>query len=425
MKSGEELVSLGLLSAPLALIISFIALGIMLYKRVNLGITLNATALLLAFLALDIFQIPELVLITTEDPLTISITLATFGIMLLSQLYKETSLISKLSSSLGRIINNPRIVMCLLPAVMGFLPVAGGALMSAPLVDSEARKLDMPHDKKAYVNLWFRHTIFPIYPLSQVLILTAALAVTSIDSIIIRQIPVVIVMVVVGYIIGFRKIPKTKTENQTETGESDRHGDFKDFTIAFSPIIITIVVAVGLGLMFAGFSEIGLDVLLATIVGIVAIVLITRTELSTFIKPFKTWSIYGITLAAYGAFLLGSVIKATGISAYFSAMVASGSVDVTLLLAVVPAILGILTASALGGVSLSVPILGGIIALTPRTASLIYMSSYLGYVVSPTHLCLAFTADYFNCRLEKIYKYALPSFAITFATALLIYYLIP
>jgi len=397
----------------------------MLYKRINLGITLNVTALLLAFLALDLFQIPDLILRTTIDPLTISITLATFGIMLLSQLYKETRLIDRLSSSLGRIINNPRIVMCLLPAVMGFLPVAGGALMSAPLVDSEAKKLNMSHDKKAYVNLWFRHTIFPIYPLSRVLILIAALSVTSIDSIIIRQIPVVIVMAIAGYVIGFRNTPKMTTDTTEKEKKNEGHRNIKDFIIAFSPILITIIVAIGLGTAISGFSQIGLDVLLATVVGIAAIILISNVGFSLFVRPLKTWSIYGITSAAYGAFLLGSVIKATGISHYFEAIVASGSVDVTLLLAIVPAILGILTASALGGVSLSVPILGGIIALTSRTASLIYMSAYLGYVVSPTHLCLVFTADYFKCSLEKIYKYALPSFIVTFATALLIYYLIP
>jgi hypothetical protein len=65
--------------------------------------------------------------------LTISIVAATFGIMLLSQLYKFTGVIGRLSDSLDRIINNPKIVSSVLPAIVGLLPVAGGALMSAPL----------------------------------------------------------------------------------------------------------------------------------------------------------------------------------------------------------------------------------------------------------------------------------------------------
>ena len=182
----------------IAVAISFIFLGILLYKRVNLGITLNATALLLALLAVDLEKIPTVIRDTTLDVLTVSIVIATFGIMMLSQLYKETKLINQLSESLSRIINNPKIVLSLLPAVMGFLPVAGGALMSAPLVDAEAEKIGLKRQKKAYVNFWFRHAIFPIYPLSQVLIVAAALAGISIASIILRQIPVVIVMIIVG-----------------------------------------------------------------------------------------------------------------------------------------------------------------------------------------------------------------------------------
>jgi len=392
----------------------------MLYRRVNLGITLNATALLLGFLALDWWQIPVKIYETSVDLLTISIVLSTFGVMLLSQLYKETKMINRLSESLSRIIKNPKIVVSVLPAVLGFLPVAGGALMSAPLVDSEGEKLGLKPQKKAYVNLWFRHTIFPVYPLGQVLILTAALSEATISSIIIRNIPVVAVMVVVGYVIGFWKTPNPKS---TLTGSEPNH-NFKDFLVAFSPILATIVVAVGLSLTPYGLSKQGFDVLIATFIGLIVLIAISKTNLKTFTKSLKGWGIYGITFAAYGAFLLGNIIKATEISTIFESVVASGNVDITLLLTGIPAVLGVLTASALGGVSIAMPILGGIMALSPRTASLIYISAYLGYVISPTHLCFAFTADYFKCHLGKIYKYVVPSFIVTFAAVLLVYFLV-
>jgi integral membrane protein (TIGR00529 family) len=414
---------LALIQDPLiAIIISFVCLGIMLYKRINLGITLNATALILAFLAVDIEKIPALIRDTTLDTLTISIVLATFGIMLLSQLYKETRLINQLSESLSNVINNPKIVLYVLPAVMGFLPVAGGALMSAPLVDAEAEKLKLPNQKKAYINFWFRHTIFPIYPLSQVLIVAAALAGTTIASIILRQIPVVIVMIIVGYLIGFWKVPNVK--NATSPTRNQTRSEAKRFAIAFLPILITIIVAVSIGIIRPDLSKQGIDVLIATFVGIAVILAITKPNHETATKPLKNWGIYGITLAAYSAFLLGNVIKAAGIPAIFEAYAATGAVDKTLLLTVIPAASGILTASALGGVSISIPILAGVMGLTPVTASLIYMSAYLGYVMSPTHLCLAFTADYFSCTLEKVYKYAVPSFIVTFIAALFIYFLV-
>ncbi len=52
------------------------------------------------------------------------------------------------------------------------------------------------------------------------------------------------------------------------------------------------------------------------------------------------------------------------------------------------------------------------------------MSAYLGYVIAPIHLCLTFTVDYFKSTLGKVYKYVIPSALVSFATALLIYFLV-
>jgi len=417
-----------------AVIVSFCFLGVMLYKRVNIGITLNSTALLLGLLSLDWLEIPTIIYETSVDLRTISVVFATFGVMLMSQLYKETRVINDLSESLSRIIKNSKIVSSVLPAVIGFLPVAGGALMSAPLVDSEAERLGLKPEKKAYVNLWFRHTIFPVYPISQVLIVTAALTGIAIPLIIMRQIPVVIVMVTVGYLIGFRKVSNPK--NKENSDSKSLNSQLKRFLVAFSPILTTIVMVVGFfpilkiivdaaSLDLAGFElfKQGFDVLIATLIGLTVLIAISKPSLQVFAKPFKNWGIYGITFAAYGAFLLRNVTVVSGMPGIFENLVTSGNIDIILLLTVIPAVLGFLTGSPLGGVSISYSIIAGILTFSPKTAALIYISTYLGYLIAPTHLCFVFTVDYFKCTLGKVYKYMIPSFLISFATALLIYFL--
>jgi integral membrane protein (TIGR00529 family) len=414
---------LGFVDPLTAIIVSFCFLGLMLYKRVNLGITLNSTALLLALLSINWQTIPTIIYDTSVDLRTISVVLATFGVMLMSQLYKETRVINDLSESLSRIIKNSKIVSSVLPAIIGFLPVAGGALMSAPLVDTEAERLGLKPEKKAYVNLWFRHTIFPVYPISQVLIVTAALTGIAIPLIIMRQIPVVIVMIIVGYFIGFWKVSNPK--NKENSDPKSLNSPMKRFLIAFSPILTTIVVVVCLD--FSGFNlfKQGFDVLTATFIGLVVLIFISKPSLQVFAKPLKNWGIYGITSAAYGALLLYNITKAAGISGIFENLVTSGNIDTILLLTVVPAILGFLTGSPLGGVSIGVSILAGILtSFSPETVALLYMSTYLGYLIAPTHLCFIFTADYFKCSLGKVYKYLIPSFLISFTTALLIYLLV-
>jgi integral membrane protein (TIGR00529 family) len=405
-----------------AIIVSFCSLGVMLYKRVNLGITLNATALILAFLSLDLWEIPLKIYDTSTDILTISVVLATFGIMWLSQLYKETGVINSLSESLSRIIKNSKIVLSLLPAIIGFLPVAGGALMSAPIVDSEAEKLKLKPEKKAYLNLWFRHTIFPIYPISQTLIITAALTETTVPSIIVRQIPVVAIMMIVGYVISFWKVSSPKSKRKPKN-ERALNSNFKKFLIAFSPILATIIVAIGLNLAEHGFPEKGFDVLTATFVGLAVLIIISKLSLKILVKPLNGTEIYGITLAAYGAFLLRNIMTAAGISEIFKPFATDGSTQIILLLTVAPAILGIFIGSPQGGIALGISILTGILTFSPKTAALIYISGYLGYVIAPTHLCFIFTANYFRCPLGRVYKYVIPSFLISYAMALLIYLL--
>ncbi len=409
------------------MIISFCFLGVLLYKRINLGITLNATAIVLALLSLDWTAIPNIVY-KTVDPseqnglLTISVVLATFGIMWLSQLYKETGQINKLSNSLSKLVKNPKIVLSALPAVIGFLPVAGGALMSAPIVDSEAEKLKLRPEKKAYVNLWFRHTIFPVYPISQVLIVTGALTGIALFAIILLQIPTVIVMIIIGYLIGFWKTANPKTEENHDTKRKNAT-ELKTFLAAFSPVLVTIIVAVIMDVSDYGFSQHGFDVLTATFVGIAVLAAISRLNFKVFVKPLKSWGIYGITAAAYGAFLLRNVMSTAGVSEIFRPLIVNGSVDATVMLTLIPAVLGFLTGSPSGAIAIGASIFTGVLTFTPKTAALLYISAYLGYIIAPTHLCFTFTADYFKSPLGKVYKYVIPSFIITFTAAILVYLL--
>jgi integral membrane protein (TIGR00529 family) len=415
---------LGLVDPTIAIAVSMCFLIILLYKRLNLGIVLNATAFLLAVLALDWNRIPGVIYATT-DPMTadgklaISVVLATFAVMLLSQLYRETGMINKLSESISKIVKNPKIVLCVLPAVIGLLPVAGGALMSAPLVDTEAEKLKLKSDRKAYLNLWFRHTIFPVYPISQPLIVAAAMMGVAVPIIILRQIPVVLVMVATGYIIGFWRVSHAKSQDDATTVEGSKA---KQFLTVFSPIMITIIVAVTIGGVWPDLSKQGFDVLTATIVGLAALILVSRLSFKVFTEPFKSWGIYGITFAAYGAFLLRNIMVNAGISQIFKVFVSNGNVDIILLLTLVPAVLGLLTGSPQGGVAIGVSILAGIVAFSPKIAALVYISAYLGYTVAPTHLCFTFTAQYFKCPLGRLYRYVIPSFILTFMMALIVYF---
>ena len=207
---------------------------------------------------------------------------------------------------------------------------------------------------------------------------------------------------------------KSTKSKEEENVKANRGSELKRFGITFSPILATIIAVV----IF------GIDVSIAAFIGVAVLLMIAKPNFTTFIKPFKNRAIWGITLAAYGAFLLRNMAEAIGISQIFGSFVINGNIDVLLLLTVIPAFLGAITGSPSGGIAISVSILTGIVSFTPKSASLLYISSYLGYVVAPTHLCLVLTAEYFKCSLGKLYKYLIPSLIVSFATGILVYLLI-
>jgi len=168
----------------------------------------------------------------------------------------------------------------------------------------------------------------------------------------------------------------------------------------------------------------GIDISIATFVGVAVLLLITRPNFASIMKSFRNRTMWGIVLAAYGAFLLRSVIEVNGISVVFRSFLVDGSVNVLVLLTLIPAVLSIITGSAVGGIALTLSILTGIVDFNPTNVSLIYVSSYLGYVGAPTHLCLVFTADYFRCPLRKLYRYLVPSLIVSFATGIIVYFLV-
>jgi integral membrane protein (TIGR00529 family) len=407
-----EVIQVSFFNPLLVFAVSIALFVVLMYRRVGLGISLTVAAFLMSFLSLGIPETATVLSETCMDQTTLTLVFASFFIMLLSRLYKETGLVNVLTRSLCGFIKNPKVTVSLLPAVIGLLPVAGGALMSAPMVEAEADKLGFDESKKTYINIWFRHAILPVYPVSQFLILTAALTGTSIDALIVRQALVVAVMIIVGYFVGLRKIRNIK--NADSETKSNPKANLKGLAYSFLPIIVTIILTAALNVNIA----------ISTLVGVITLLAITRTKVTTFQKVLKSRAVWEVTLAAFGALLLRNVTLASGASEILGSALANTNLSEIVVLSVVPVVLGFLLGSPSGAVALSIPILAETVTFIPKNASLLYISAYLGYLGAPTHLCLVFTAQYFRSAITKSYKYLIPSIIVSMTAALITYILV-
>lgn len=392
----------------------------MLYKKVRLGITLCTVPIILALLTLDWSKVPWM-LYRTIDPfnqnglIALLVIIATFNISWFSYLYKDTKMIQVLSEGLRALVKRRRITLSLLPALMGLLPVPGGALLSAPMVEAEAKDLGLSPEKMAYINLWFRHIIFPIYPLSQSLIVAAALTGIPLFTILLLQIPVIAAMTIIGYLVGLRSVPTLEVkERRSEPAPTPA------FVGSLLPILSSMVIAILLGIIDNELFQQGLNVVIASFTGLVMLAALSRVSLKTFVKPlFNLW-IYDVTFATYGAFLFQNVTKAIS-AEVFGPWAQSGILGAAWLLTAIPLLLGIFIGSPMGAIAITVSIFPSFFTFSPKSAALLYAFAYLGYIVAPTHLCFIFTVDYFKTTLAKVYKYLVPSFIITCVVAAFLY----
>lgn len=401
-------VVVSLFNPLLVFAVSIILFLFLLYKKIGLGISLTATAFLMSFLSIGIDRTITTLLETCNEQTTLTLVFASFFIILMSILYKETGLVYDLTRSLSGFIKNSKVIITMLPAIIGLIPVAGGALLSAPIVDDEAKKLGLDELKKAFVNIWFRHAIIPVYPLTQFIILTAVLTQTGIDELIIRQVLVVLVMIAVGYFISLRKIQNQKTG--AKIIETNHKTELKQLLISFLPIIVTVVLAVT-----------NVNFAVSTLAGVITILTITKTKITVIKKTLKNKAVWEVTLAAFAAMLFKNVTVASSTSEILGTTLSNINMPEILLLSVVPAILGFLMGSPSAAIALSVPILAETVVFIPKTTSLLFISAYLGYIIAPTHLCLIFTAQYFNSSINRSFKYLIPATVISMTTALITY----
>ena len=79
---------------------------------------------------------------------------STLAIAVLAELYRLSGSVEDLGVGLSAALRDPRLGVGLVPAVIGLMPVAGGALLSAPVVEAPGSPAGLPGEGMAYINGW-------------------------------------------------------------------------------------------------------------------------------------------------------------------------------------------------------------------------------------------------------------------------------
>ncbi|MEM4819383.1 MAG: DUF401 family protein [Nanopusillaceae archaeon] len=360
---------------------------------------------------------------TAHSTATFDLVLVVFMIAILVNLYNATGFISMLGEELVKLLGKPKLVASVVPAVMGLLPVPGGALMSAPVVDAVGDKLGLSREKKLFINVWFRHVVFIVYPLSAVIVTTASLTGISVWSLVARGLPVAFSMVVAGYLLGFRNT------GQWSVGENVE-GDVKEVLRVLSPMLTAVVVALVLSplvdrQLVPWVPLTRYSMIIGLTLALILLVKLSGASLRLIWEATRSRITVELVLASFSAVLLRDVFMAIDGPRIFSEIAPlSSELWKTVFMVLAPFTVSLATGSPLVGVVLATSMFRNTASLGVREVALIYASNMLGYIASPAHLCYVYTAQYFKTPLANAYKEMSTATIVALTAALIQFFII-
>ncbi len=384
----------------------FIAIGVILiFSKYELSLVLSLATLLFAILT-QIDILASLYTIFT-DATIILLAIAVGIIPVLGGIMEESGLMMELVQKLNV---SKKVSMMVVPAFYGLLPVAGGALMSAPILEQIDK--DMNPNRKVAINVWFRHILILIYPLSSSMIVASVLTGISLYILFFSLIPSFLVMIVAGYFILVRKV--------SSSGESHER-DLKRVLHNICPVILAPIIDF-IGRFFFNFvcPEIFLIVgLCFSLIIAVRFANMSLDSLKSIIKKMKIWR---FPLLILSMFWFLEVFVRSGVPEDISALNLSFILFICI---------GFALGFATGRIQLPFSILAPIyliqfvVSVMPILDFVfLYTSVFLGYLVTPLHPCLSYSVEYFETTYKNAVKYlSIPTF-LCFGLLLLLYLLI-
>ena len=426
MELSESFLALG------KLVLTFAVILVLLRLRVQLWLTIVAGAAVVALTCgLPVAAWPGMALDVLMQQDFLIISLMVFLILLLSSAQEATGQSRLLVEGLEQHLRRPRLRLVLFPALIGLLPMPGGALFSCPMIKAAAKDMDISEQKKAQINYWFRHIWELAWPLYPGYVLTCSLLNIPLSRLCQFTFPLVPMAFVVGWFFLMRDLrpelleARTSARRQPENAPS-ASGDSADCGGAAKeipslgqvllhslPIVITLVGAIFFTQLFNAFlpdvpSQLSFS--LALLCAIVTSLWQGRhrreRKLSSLVFTTNTRK---ILVLLYVIFVFKHVIMTSGLILSLG-NVGSSPLTVVLSFALLPLIGGLLTGLMVGFIGVTFPILVGILHNSPMqeyTVPLVILglaAGNVGQLLSPLHVCLVVTSEFFTTSLTNMLR---------------------
>ncbi|MFP4461579.1 MAG: DUF401 family protein [Thermotogota bacterium] len=281
-----------------------------------------------------------------------------------------------------------RTSMAFMPMMIGFLPMPGGAMFTAPIVKMIGDDEGFSNDYMMVINYWFRHVVelfWPVYPAFYIL---TALVGIELAPFSISLIPVFLIATASGWILfnGFR-MPKVKKASAKE---------LKGLWIVFFVVLTGIMI-----LMFnmEGYIALGIN-----IGGY--FLFRKRCFVPSLVKAFLKWDVF---LLLFLFFVYKYYLTEVNLTGDIASELDRIGLNLHLLTIILPLLIGMSTGITQSAVGITAPLL---ITLGANPA-MMYFAAVAGVLLSPVHLCIVLTGNFYKSDLMKVFVKILPLLVIT------------
>ena len=416
--------------AIVKMVMIFFLVLICIRKKLSLG---NAFFLGTLFLSLLFGLKPQATLMSIfasiTDPKTLSIAVVVSLILVLSSSMELAGQMQRMLKNFQGLVASPRLNLVIFPALIGLLPMPGGAVFSAPMVKELGMRSKLSEAQLSFVNYWFRHIWEHWWPLYPGILLTTVITEISLLAIIVIMCPFTAVAVWLGY--RALKSPCNRPTNDNKNPRLPLWPFIKELV----PILVVIFPGLGMGVLFSklfpGFpisKEIGL--ILALCMAIAWVWYQNRTSKKQIWSTLTNPQLLKMMYMIVGILIFKGILTDSHAAAAISQELIQMHIPLVLITVVLPLLVGMSGGIVIAFVGSTLPILVSMIQslgeaqFLPAYVMLILVSGFTGVMLSPMHLCFLLSNEYFGVTLISVYRHLWKPCASLVAAAMVYFWIL-
>ena len=378
------------------LIIAMAIIILMLRRHIPIG-----PCMLTGGLFIWLMKTPELHYLTqafTETlslPRTYDIIFALYFVMCLEIELRTSGALAGMVHALQKIFSSNRVTLAVMPAFLGLLPSLGGARFSAPIVEEASKGLGLTNDHQAAINFWFRHIFEFSSPIIPGMIMACNIAGVAYSEFIMHLCWLTVLMFSVGWFVLIRPIKNDSIKENAGSQAADEQG-WQDLWLSLSPVVLTFVLVV----FFNMNASVGMGVVTA---GLFLVLHFTKREVSlkdVVVGAIDMKMFFNVLCILY--FI--QILTVTQVLQEIVAAFQSSPLPVPVIIACVSFIIGVLTGMSQGHVAIIMPIIAAMQTGSLNLAGVAMAFGVAGQMLTPTHMCLVVTVDYFKANFFQTLK---------------------